>query len=116
MATGTHFGGQCFADAFAATDAYVSAHHSTKFSYENGCAYKITAISENAGDGVQVRFTKLLVDDTETLACPASSWLEYTPLAQCEIVTTGDMAEASWMVAAVWLAVYGVKLLRRALP
>lgn len=116
MATGTHFGGQCFADAFLATDAYVSAHYSTKFSYENGCAYKITAISEGGEDGVQVRFTKVLIGDTETEACPAVSWLEYTPLAPCEIVTTADMAEASWMVALVWLAVYGVKLLRRTLP
>lgn len=116
MATGTHFGGQCFADSFAATDAYVSAHHATKFSYEGGCAYKITAHSENAGDGVQVRFTKVLVDDTESPTCPAVTWLEYSPLAQCEIVTSTEMAEASWMVAVVWLAVYGLKLLRRAMP
>lgn len=118
MATGTHFGGQCFAEAFAATDAYLSAHHPTKLSFEGSCAYKIAARSEDlgAGEGVQVTFTKTLLDGSETEACPAVSWTEYTPLGPCEIVTSADVMEASWMVAAVWLAVYAMKLMRRALP
>nr|WP_316639178.1 hypothetical protein [uncultured Roseateles sp.] len=116
MATGTYFGGQCFTDPFLATDAYVSAQHPTKFSYEGGCAYKITAISQGSDDGVKVKFLKLLIDDTETEACPATTWTEYTALSPCEYVTGTEAAEVSWMVAAVWLGVYGIKLLRRALP
>lgn len=117
MATGIHFGGQCFADAFLATDALVSAHYPTKYSFENGCAYKISALTEADFEGdVKVRFIKSLIDDTQTESCPATMWYEYTSLSPCEIVTSADVAEASWMVAAVWLAVYGVRLLRRALP
>nr|WP_316639190.1 hypothetical protein [uncultured Roseateles sp.] len=118
--TGLYFAGQCFADPFRAVDAYISAHHATFFSYEGGCAYKTTAISQN-GDGVQIKFLKTLIDGSETQACPATSWVEYVPLPVCDLAPSpwnmsyADGGLVAAAVGSVWIAAWAVRAIRSVL-
>lgn len=117
MSAGYGFGGVCYADPADMELAWTQTV-GPRISHENGETWVYTgrmADPEDFTSGMLIR---------SKFGCDPGSDCGYTETVaqvnvfsyQCEIFTPGDAMEASWLVAAVWAAIYGVRLLKRALP
>jgi len=93
------------------------AAHGTKVLSQGACVYEFQ-LSGSYVDGYTWQRRVLAGDPAQCtgtdMEAPAT-WLQsgYAPPA-CEVITTADALEVSWLVVGVWLAVYLVKWLRRA--